>query len=240
MAANAAFAIAALARLLAGARTIAIGASSPVPAAAALLVQARSPQPVDLTILGSRRHSFFTDGGREQFDFAAQGRLEAFVLGGAQIDGEANINLVGTGSYPRSAVRFPGSFGSAFLYFVVPRVILYREEHTRRVLLPRVDFVSAPGVSEPGVFRRGGPTHLLTGRCLFAFDRGRFRLESVHPGHTVEEIHDHTGFDFDLAATIGETAGPTAEDSALMAGPIRAELAEVYPIFAASLEKAAA
>ena len=43
----------------------------------------------------------------------------------AQIDGSENINLVGVGGYPNSEVRFQGSFGSAYLYFLVPRVILF-------------------------------------------------------------------------------------------------------------------
>ncbi len=33
------------------------------------------------------------DGGRELFDEAAQGRLDAFFLGGGQIDGDGNLNL---------------------------------------------------------------------------------------------------------------------------------------------------
>src|SRR3546814_10944134 len=69
------------------------------------------------------------------------------------IDGQGDINLVGIGDYPRSKVRFPGSFGSAYLYFVVPRVILFREEHTARVFVPKVDFISAPGASDDNVYR---------------------------------------------------------------------------------------
>ena len=80
----------------------------------------------------SERHTCFTDGSREIFDCAAQGRIDAFFLGGGQIDGGANINLVGIDGYPASRVRFPGSFGSAFMYFVVPRVILFSREHSRR------------------------------------------------------------------------------------------------------------
>ena len=53
----------------------------------------------------------------ELFDCAAQGRVDAFFLGGGQIDGQGNINLVGTGDYPQNDVRWPGSFGSAFLYY---------------------------------------------------------------------------------------------------------------------------
>ena len=103
-----------------------------------------------VSLLGSARHNFFTDGGRELFDCAAQGRIDAFFLGGAQIDGAANVNLVGIGGYPRSEVRFAGSFGSAYLYFLVPRVILLQPEHTTRTLVSRVDFVSAPGRQPAG------------------------------------------------------------------------------------------
>ena len=135
-----------------------------------------------VNVLGSQRHNNFTNGGVETFDLAAQGRIDAFFLGGGQIDGEANINLVGTGEYPSGDVRWPGSFGSSYLYFLVPRVILFREEHTRRVFVPKVDFISAPGTSAPNVYRPGGPWKLVTGLGVLGFDRTRkrFTLESVH------------------------------------------------------------
>ena len=110
-----------------------------------------------VSLLGSRRQNFFTDGGRELFDCAGQGRIDAFFLSGAQIDGEANINLVSIGDYAHPKARFPGSFGSAYLYYVVPKVILFRLEHTRRTLVEKVDFISAPGASADNVHRPGGP-----------------------------------------------------------------------------------
>ena len=48
-----------------------------------------------------------TDGGRELFDRAGQGRIDAFFLGGVQIDGGADINLVGLGDHPALDKRFP-------------------------------------------------------------------------------------------------------------------------------------
>src|SRR5258706_5184646 len=199
-----AFLIATLARLIDGAPHIAVGAQSPIPGSAALLVRRRSGGATRVTVLGSRAHNSFTEGGRELFDCAAQGRIDVFFLGGGQIDGEANINLVGTGGYPQSKVRFPGSFGSAYLYFLVPRVILFREEHSRRVFVPKVEFVSAPGWSPPEVYRPGGPVAMLTSLCLFTFDkaRHRFMLESLHPGHTLEEVRDNTGFAFDVPEAV--------------------------------------
>jgi glutaconate CoA-transferase subunit B len=224
-----------VAGLLAGAGHVAVGAHSPIPAAAALLARERAQGELRVSILGSRRHSFFTDGSRELFDCAGQGRIDAFFLGGPQIDGSANINRIGIGGYPQSERRFPGSFGAAYLYFVVPRVILFQPEHSTRTLVPRVDFVTAPGVSPEGVYRPGGPVALVTGRCVFSFDRAaaRFRLESVHPGQTVEDVRENTGFDYDLADAVGTTAEPEPETLALLRGELGEAIAETYPGFAA-------
>lgn len=227
-----------IARLLRGVRHAAVGASSPIPAAGAMLLRAleerRGGEELRISILGSAEHNFFTQGASELFDCAAQGRIDAFFLGGGQIDGAGNINLVGSGEYPNSDVRWPGSFGSAFLYYVVPRVILFREEHSPRVLVEKVDFVSAPGTSPPGVYRVGGPYALLTGAALFSFEkeRGRFRLESVHPGHRVEEINAATGFTFAAAPEVRATPTPDKETLSLLRGRVLDELAETYPQFA--------
>ena len=221
-------------------RHVAVGAQSPVPAMAALLARERanlrnnSGKPY-VSLLGSRAHTFFTDGARELFDCAGQGRVDVFFLSGGQIDGQGNINLVSVGEYERPRARFPGSFGSAYLYYVVPKVVLFRTEHSRRTLVPKVDFISAPGGSPDNVFRSGGPIAFVTNRCLFDFDRARarFRLKSVHPGHSVDEVIENTGFDFDRpAAEIPTTPPPSAETLHLMRTVVAPMLAGVYPEFA--------
>ena len=224
-----------IAGMLEGLGRVAVGASSPIPAAAAMLARERGGGRPAISLLGAQAGSDMTDGGRELFDRAGQGRIDAFFLGGVQIDGGADINLIGTGPHPTADRRFPGSYGSAYLYFVVPRVILFRLEHTPRTLVEKVDFVSAPGTSPPEVYRPGGPYALVTGRCVFLFDaaRGRFRLASLHPGHDLEEVRAATGFDFDCADDPLVTPAPSAETMALLRGPIGMALAEVYPRFAA-------
>jgi glutaconate CoA-transferase subunit B len=229
--------IAVIARMLDGLGHVAVGASSPIPGAAALLARARAARANEflrVSVLASQRHNDFTDGARELFDCAAQGRIDAFFLGGGQIDGQANVNLVGLGEYPGLDTRFPGSYGSPYLYFLVPRVILFRQEHSRRVLVPKVDFISAPGVSAPGLYRPGGPYALVTERCVFSFDRAaaRFRLQSTHPGETAASIAEHTGFDFDCPAEVPQTPPPSPETLALIRGEVGADIAEVYPKFA--------
>jgi glutaconate CoA-transferase subunit B len=204
-----------VARLIGDARHVAVGAASPIPAAGALLLRQKRPE-LRVSFQQKRKANPFTEGSRELFDLAGQGRIDVFFLGGAQIDGEANINLVRA-----EGRRFPGSFGSAFMYSVVKRVILFREEHSPRVLVPKVEFISAAG----------DPAALLTGKALFSWQREkrRFRLESVHePG----DIGAQTGFSYDSPDTVPSTALPTAEDLALLRGPVAREMAANYPDFA--------
>jgi glutaconate CoA-transferase, subunit B len=204
-----------IAQLPDAARHVAVGAASPIPAAGALLLKQKRPE-LRLSFLHKRKGNPFSEGSRELFDLAGQGRIDVFFLGGVQIDGEANINLVRVGEH-----RFPGSFGSAFMYSAVKQVILFREEHSPRVLVSRVEFISAAG----------NPAALLTGKALFSWqrDRRRFRLESVHDG---EDIRAQTGFDYDSPEPVPPTALPSTEELQILRGPVAKEMAANYPEFA--------
>jgi glutaconate CoA-transferase subunit B len=207
-----------IARLLDGARHAAIGASSPIPASGCFLRRTAHPG-FRVSLQQRRAANPFTEGSRELFDLAGQGRIDTFFLGGAQIDGSGAINLVRA-----EGRRFPGSFGSAFMYPMVPGTILFREEHSRRTLVPKVEFVSA----------RGTPRALLTGKALFSWqqDRKKFRLESFHPGEDAKSIADATGFGYDVSPDVKETAAPTDEELRLLRTAVAKQVAADYPEFA--------
>lgn len=211
-------------------RHIAVGAASPIPAAASWLVH-RLGHDVRLSLLHRTHANPFTEGTRELFDLAGQGRIDLFFLGGGQIDGHANLNLLGTGAWPGTQTRFPGSFGSAFMYLMTPRTLLFREEHSRRVLVPRVDHISAPGSSPPGVFRRGTAQALVTGKCVFTFDGTGFTLASLHPGETAQSIADATGFAYATAPGLAATPDPTERELELLRGPVCRDMRATYPAF---------
>lgn len=226
-----------IADLLKDCNHVAVGASSPIPGAAALLAKAMWGIPQHVNILGSIKNNFFTSGGVELFDCAAQGRIDAFFLGGGQIDGGANINLMGRGQYPSCEPRWPGTFGSAYLYFLIPKVILFREEHSKRVLVDKVDFVSAPGTSEETIYRKGGPYGLLTNKAFFRFDKSkaRFRLDYIHPTSSLEEILDNTGFDFDYRQDTPTTNAPDQKLLELLDTTVMKQVEEIYPQFFKSI-----
>ncbi len=125
---------------------------------------------------------------------------------------------------PRHHRRLPAPEG-AFSRLVRVRLsllrraesILVRVEHSRRTLVPKVDFISAPGGSPENVFRTGGPIALVTNRCLFDFDRARrgFRLASVHPGHSVAEVIE-TGASTSTGPLMSTTPAPSADTLHMM------------------------
>ncbi len=228
---------AAIAREVRDGETVATGANSPIPAAGCLLAQMRHAPAARVIILGSTEYYPFASG-KEFFDFAQQGRLDLFFLGGIQIDAQANINLHVLGSYVRPERRFPGAFGSGVLYYVAGRVILFRAEHSPRVFVPRVDFVTAPGSTPELPQRRGGPSKVITPLAVLAFDRerGRLELESISPGNALADVQERTGFDLHAPDPLPITPPPTDDELALLRGPVREALRAVYPAFVARSE----
>ncbi len=226
-----------LSDLLVHDKHVAVGAASPIPGAAALLAKEEAKaknRRLRVTILHSNEYNNFTDGARELFDCAAQGRIDTFFLGGVQIDAQANINLVGTGEYPKVNKRFPGSFGSALMYFVVPQIILFREEHSPRTLVKKVDFISAPGVSDEKVYRPGGPKYLLTNRALFKFNKDlkKFSLLKLNQNETIEGLEKLTGFKFDVSKRVSVMSDPDISRLKILRNKIAPMVSEFYPEFA--------
>ena len=167
------------------------------------------PSAPNVSLQQSPEHNFWTDGGRELFDCAGQGRIDAFFFSGGADRRPGNINLVVIGDYAQPKARFAGSFGSAYLYFVVPRVILFRLEHSRRTLVE-------------GRFRhraRHQPAQRLPPRradrlgdaaAVTCFRQGAGRASASKaciPATRVEEVLDNTGFAFDRPATRAGDAG---------------------------------
>ena len=65
-----------------------------------------------------------------------------------------------------------------------------------------------------------------------SLEQRRFRLESVHPDSSVEDVRANTGFDYDVPGAVLKTAAPTDEELDLIRGPVARVIAENYPEFA--------
>lgn len=199
----------------------ACGALSQIPAAGLLLARELHAPNAELIILNSVFNPFRTS---RQFHFLAQrGELGLFFVSGVQIDRRGNYNLHQVGPDPeRPQLRLPGGYGGGMIYYAARRTVVFRTEHTRRSLVERVDFVSAAGSTPADVLRLGHPSKVVTPKATFRFDReaGLLRLESVHPGHTLEDVRENTGFDLGPGAAPA-TPAPSAEELRVLRQVVR-------------------
>jgi glutaconate CoA-transferase subunit B len=94
------------------------------------------------------------------------------------------------------------------------------------VLVEKADYISVFGHGEGGDHRarlgldqyNPGPTALITPLAILDFETAdhRMRLRSVHPGVTVEEVREATGFELEVPDEVPTTAEPTAEQMDLL------------------------
>jgi glutaconate CoA-transferase subunit B len=214
--------------------TVGVGAASPIPASGCILAEQLQAPHVNLIILGSSEYYPFPGGGSELHFLAQRGDMDLFFLSGIQIDSRGNINLHVIGDYQSPQVRLPGAYGSAMLYYMAHRVILFRPEHTKRTFVEKVDFVTAPGITPANVHREGGPAKVVTPKALLDWDRqnGRWLLEAVHPGSSVEEVRENTGFDLKTASSFRITPPPTELELSTLRTAVREKVKRIYPEFA--------
>ncbi len=155
--------------------------------------------------------------------YAEAGRLNSFCFRGAQIDAYGNVNNTVIGDYQRPKIRLPGGGGMADLGGVVPRIYLWATRHDRRTFVERLDFRSGLGYGDGPGFREslglaGGPRVCVTGLCVMDFhpELKRMRLRSVHPGVTVDQVRDATGFELIIEGDVATTPAPSAEEIELI------------------------
>ncbi|HET7465059.1 MAG TPA: CoA-transferase [Candidatus Dormibacteraeota bacterium] len=150
----------------------------------------------------------------------AQGHVDLGFIGGAEVDRFGNLNTSYVGPPERPRVKLPGSGGGADIAILSKRWVTLMT-HERRRLVERVSFVTSPGHGDgsPGWRRRhgllgGGPAAIITTLCVFRFpsEGGEAYLDSVHPGHTVAEVRESTGWEVKVDADVTETPAPTVNE----------------------------
>jgi glutaconate CoA-transferase subunit B len=156
------------------------------------------------------------------FSDQQRGFFDVGMIGGAQIDRYGNLNstaIFGSGDYYTPASRLPGSGGANDLATSAKRTVIMMPLEKRR-FVERVDYVTSPGYLDgPGGRERlelpgGGPTAVITDRCVFRFesDSKEMYLESVHPGVRADEIRAEVSWDLKVGSCVQVTKPPTPEE----------------------------
>lgn len=161
----------------------------------------------------------------EIFNYWLQpGRIEVGFLGAAQIDRFANINTTVIGAdYARPKVRLPGAGGAPEIAASCGRVFVTVRQ-TRRAFVEKVDFVTSvgfgrgPGDRERLGLRGCGPQLVITDLGVLEPDPQTCELvlTHLHPGVTVEQARDSTGWDLRVADDLTTTEPPTPEELSVL------------------------
>lgn len=152
-----------------------------------------------------------------------RGYVDYGFLGGAQIDQYGNLNSSFIGDPDHPKVRLPGTGGANDIASLASK-ILVAMHHEKKRFVPKVDFITTPGYLQGGDSRersgliQGGIYKVITHLGLFGFDEKsrRMKLEALHPGVTVEQVQQNTGFEVLVPANVACTEAPAAEELRLL------------------------
>ena len=149
-----------------------------------------------------------------------RGLIKLSILSGAQVDKYGNINTSVIGNWHTPKVRLTGSGGSNPIA-TMTRVIITLPSHEKSRTPERVDFITSPGyIDGPkgrekyGLPKDTGPLMIISNKCVLRFDETTKEayLYSVHPGFTVEDIKEATGWNLKIPSNVKETSPPTEEE----------------------------
>jgi acyl CoA:acetate/3-ketoacid CoA transferase beta subunit len=148
------------------------------------------------------------------------------MMGAAQIDrfGNQNISCVGDWARPKAqllGVRgAPGNTINHPTSYWIPR-------HSRRVFTEPVDMVSGMGYDRAAALGpRAARFHevrvVVTNLAVldFATAQCEMRLRSVHPGVSVDEVTEATGFPLVIPPSVAQTRPPAPAELALIRGTL--------------------
>src|SRR4051794_19459375 len=163
----------------------------------------------------------------ELFAFYLQrGLIDVGFLGAAQIDRFGNLNSTVIGAYDAPKTRLPGSGGACEIAINARNVFVIMRQSSRS-FVDRIDFRTSPGnlggaeqaerIRRAGGWHGRGPSVVVTDLGIWRFDEtGEMRLDSLHPGATLDDVNAATGWQPKLAPELAATPPPTAQELRLI------------------------
>ncbi len=147
------------------------------------------------------------------------GRIDVGFLGAAQIDRFANINTTVIGPYDSPKVRLPGAGGAPEIAASAKEVMVVMPQSSRS-FVEELAFRTSVGYLDGGDSREQlgylgtGPTVVITDLGILRPDpeTKELTLKGLHPGTSVEQVREATGWDLRVADELETTDSPTEEE----------------------------
>ena len=155
---------------------------------------------------------------RKVFDVVAAGTRHV-VMGANQIDRFGNQNISCIGPHEKPARQMFGARGAPG-NTVNHRTSYWVAKHAARVFVESVDFASGVGYDRAsGAAGRFHDVHrVVTNLAVldFATPDHAMRIASLHPGVTVEQVQEQTGFPLVVPDSVAVTREPTDKELKLL------------------------
>ncbi|MCT9143937.1 CoA-transferase subunit beta [Streptomyces violarus] len=153
-----------------------------------------------------RQHLAWVTGGRRHV-----------MMGASQIDRFGNQNISCVGDWERPKRQLLGVRGAPVNTLNNP-TSYWIPRHSRRVFVERVDMVCGVGYDRAAGARHHRIPRVVSDLGVFDFATpGRsMRLASLHPGVTVEQVREATGFELTVPVEVPPTREPSAEELRLI------------------------
>jgi glutaconate CoA-transferase subunit B len=143
----------------------------------------------------------------EMFNYWIQpGRVQVAFLGAAQIDRRANLNSTVIGDYAHPKTRLPGAGGAPEIAVGCEEVVVIAP-HSTRTFVERLDFLTTTGARTSAVITDLGVLEPVDGELA---------LTALHPGVSVEQVRDATGWELRVAGTPAVTDEPSDDELAAL------------------------
>ena len=143
----------------------------------------------------------------EIFNYWLQGgRIDVGFLGAAQIDRQGNLNSTVIGSYDEPKVRLPGAGGAPEIAALTKRVITIIRQ-SERTFVDELDFTTSLGADDQVVITDLGVLRRVDGELT---------LTALHPGVSLDDAREATGWELKVADDVTTTDAPTEDELAAL------------------------
>ena len=147
------------------------------------------------------------------------GKVSLGFIGGAEVDRFGNLNTTYIREKERTQIRLPGSGGGSDIASLSKRFVIIMK-HEKRRFVENVSYITSPGFGdgkgwrERNGLRGGGPCAMITTKGILRFDSEtkEMILNAIHPGITVEDVFENTGWNLRCAPKVEKMKPPTRSE----------------------------
>jgi glutaconate CoA-transferase subunit B len=193
--------------------------------------------------------SLFVGDSIDALSVLQRGEITLALLSASSIDKYGNCNTTVIGPYEKPIYRLPGGGGATEIAGLSKRVIWLLDDHSKRRLVKKLDFITDPGYLsgydsrvEAGYPSDTGPEAIITPFCIMRFESATKEayLDALHPNVSIEKVIENTDWDLKVAKEVKHIEPPTMKEIKICRKTMQDALDQFYvlkPEWTAYLDK---